>query len=189
MPRAASCLTSGCTRSRPRRGDRYSRMSYAHHNGVAWPAYFASVWAFVFACLHLAWATGWYIALDEQQARTAFGQPGFLVYDLVVAAVCVFGIGVALALVRPWGQRLPRGVVGALAWAGTAILVLRSGGAVVQGLYFVAIGSFVLRAMHLWDAWFCLGALLFGLGTWKYWSAGRHSPPNKALHPTPARRS
>ncbi len=140
------------------------------HDRTSWFGYAAASWAFTFGCLHLAWATGWYIGLEKQQAQSAFAHPWFLVYDLVVAGMCALGVGVATALVRPWGLRLPRRAVGGIAAAGTALLALRGGAAVAQAISLAARNEFVLRPMHLWDAWFCLGALLFALATWKYWT-------------------
>jgi hypothetical protein len=143
-------------------GGKYGRMS--------WAGYGAVLWAFAFACFHVVWAAGWYVGLDAQQARAAFAHPGFLAYDLVVVVLCLFAGVVALAFVRPWGQRLPRRQVGLIGWAGTVLLALRGGAAIIVAVQAAAAGSFSLRPMHVWDAWFCLGALLFGLSTWRYWA-------------------
>lgn len=81
-----------------------------------WVAYAAAVWALTFSALHVVWAAGWYVGLDQESARRAFQQPWFLTYDLVVAAVCLVGAAVALALVQPWGRLAPRRLIGVLAW-------------------------------------------------------------------------
>ena len=145
---------------------------------VPWAAYGAALWALIFAVFHVIWATGWYIGLDPEQARIAFAKTSFLVYDLVVAGVCAFAVPVALALALPWGRRLPRRLVGLFAWSGTGLLVLRSA-SVVQVVYLVASGRFVVDYRILWELWFYLGATLFGLATWRFWRIELPSaPPN-----------
>jgi len=135
-----------------------------------WIGYAAAVWALVFAAFHVVWATGWYVGLDQEPASTAFARRWFLTYDLVVAGMFVFAVPVALALFQPWGRRVPRWLLGLLAWSGTGLLTLRGAGGVIQTAYFAAVG----RPLHArWDAWFCLGAVLFGLSTWAYWRERR----------------
>lgn len=140
-------------------------------NDGSWLGYAAALWALIFGFLHIVWAAGWYIGLEAEQARKAFEQPWFLAYDVAVAGVCLFAVAIALALVRPWGRRLPRRVVGALAWAGTGLLMLRAGGSLIQVLYQAVTGSFDARPMHLWELWFYVGAILFGLSTWRFSTA------------------
>ncbi len=146
-------------------------MTDADSDRRSWPAYGAALWALIFAGVHIAWAAGWHIGLRAEQAQKAFNQRWFLIYDLVVAAMCVVAVPVALALVRPWGRRLPARLPGLLAWGGTALLVLRSGGSIIQLLYKVLKGSFVANPMYLWEAWFYLGAVLFGVSAWKFSAA------------------
>jgi hypothetical protein len=125
----------------------------------------------IFGLFHIVWATGWYVGLEPELARQAFEQTWFRAYDLAVAAICLFAIVLALALVRPWGRRLPRRAVGVVAWTGTSLLMLRSVTSVTQVLYSVVNGSFVLRPMHVWELWFYVGAILFGLASWRFWTA------------------
>jgi hypothetical protein len=143
----------------------------------SWVAYAAALWALIFAGFHVIWATGWYVGLDPKVARIAFAKTPFFVYDLVVAGICAFAVPVALALAMPWGGRLPRRWVGLVAWIGTGLLVIRSVGSVVQTVYLIGRGQFVVEFSGLWELWFYLGATLFGLGTWRYW---RHRAPLNA---------
>ncbi len=136
---------------------------------ISWPAYAAALWALIFAVFHTIWATGWYVGLDQEQARIAFAKTPFLVYDLVVAGICAFAVPVALALAMPWGRRLPRGLLGLFAWGGTGLLVLRSVASVVQTLYLIGSGQFVVEFRGLWELWFYLGATLFSIATWRFW--------------------
>ena len=134
----------------------------------SWFGYGAALWALVFATLHIAWALGWYVGLDQESARQAFQRRWFLVYDLVAAGLCVVAIAVALAITQQWGQRLPYSLVSKLAWGGTALLALRGGAGVVQDVYVAALGVNLRAAAVLWDLWFCVGALLFGVSVWKF---------------------
>jgi hypothetical protein len=137
--------------------------------GGSWVAYGAALWALVFAVLHVVWATGWYIGLPTEWAQKAFAQPWFLAYDLVVAGIGSLAVLVALALVRPWGRRLPRWLVGLFAWGGTGLLVLGCVVSVVRILYLVVKGTFVAHPMYPGNLFFYLGAVLFGLSTWRFW--------------------
>ena len=139
----------------------------------SWAGYGAALWALIFAALHVVWATGWYVGLDQELSQKAFQQRWFLVYDLVVAGLCALAVAVALALVQPWGRRLPRWLVGLLAWSGTGLLVLRGGGGALQTAYVAATGRDVLEPMRFWEGWFCLGAVLFSLSAWKFSRASR----------------
>ena len=139
----------------------------------SWAGYAAASWALIFAVLHVVWATGWHIGLDEELSRKAFQQRWFLIYDLVIAGLCAVAVWVALALVQPWGKRLPRLLVGGLAWCGSAVLVLRGGAGAAQTAYVAATGRSIFTVYRLWEVWFCLGALLFGLSTWRFWHTSR----------------
>ena len=144
-------------------------MSSYNRFRIPWAAYAAALWALIFALFHLIWATGWYVGLDPEQARLAFAKTPFLVYDLVVAGMCAFAVPVALALAMPWGQRLPRRLVSLFAWSGTALLVLRSVASIIQTVYLIGSGQFVVESRGLWELWFYLGATLFSIGTWRFW--------------------
>ncbi len=137
--------------------------AHSHRVAGAWAGYGAALWALVFTLLHVIWAAGWYVGLQQDQARKAFQKTWFLVYDLVIAGMCGLAVVVALALVQPWGQRVPRRLLSMLAWCGTGLLVLRVGGGFVETAYLMVVGKYTFEPMHLWDFWFCLGAVLFGL--------------------------
>lgn len=144
---------------------------------VSWFGYGAALWALIFAALHVAWALGWYVGLDQESARQAFQRRWFLMYDLVAAALCVVAFAVALALSQQWGQRLPYSLVLKLAWVGTALLALRGVAGVAQDIYLAAFGGNLRTAAVLWDVWFGLGAMLFGISVWQFWRAQAESSP------------
>jgi len=134
----------------------------------SWVGYSAALWALIFAGLHVVWAMGWYIGLHQELAEKAFQRQWFLVYDLVAAGLCLLAAVVALALVQPWGRRLPRSLIHLLAWSGAGLLVLRGAAGVMQAVYYLAIGGNKLDVFALWAIWFCLGAVLFGMSIWRF---------------------
>jgi hypothetical protein len=140
-----------------------------------WVGYAAAGWAFVFTFLHVAWALGWYIALSDEVARIAFDQTWKLIYDIVIAGMCALAVVVALALVQPWGRRVSQRWLNILAVSGTALLVLRGGGGLIQTVYLIARGRYSPEPMHLYEVWFCLGAFLFAATLWRSarWPDGR----------------
>jgi hypothetical protein len=135
----------------------------------AWPAFAAAAWALVFGAVHAAWALGWRAGLTPGQARNADASPWFAVYALVVVVVCGVAILVAWNLARPRPPRRERTarILGAAAWVGTGVLVLRAGGSVVPALQSLLDGRSLLWILP-WEPWFWLGAALFGASTWRY---------------------
>jgi H+/gluconate symporter-like permease len=140
-------------------------------SGGSWAAYGAAAWSFIFAVLHSVWAAGWYPGLPAAQARKAFQSAGFLIYDVAVAVLCALGVVVAMALARRETLGRTNRLIGMLASSGVAVLALRAGGGLVQILYLVATGRYVPDPMHLYELWFCLGATLFAVSTWRFWRA------------------
>lgn len=133
-----------------------------------WIGRAAACWALIFAAFHIVWAAGWYIGLDQAQAEAAFAVPWKLAYDLVVAGACIVGAGVALALAMPWGQRVPRRLLAALAWSGTGLLAVRAFASLVQAAYFLFTGRLSVRTLGIWEPWFYLGATLFATTLWQW---------------------
>jgi Protein of unknown function (DUF3995) len=133
-----------------------------------WAGYGAAIWALIFAALHVAWAAGWYVGLEAEKAREAFQKPWFLAYDLVVAGLCAVAVFVALAVVQPWGRRMPRRLVIILGWMAAGLLLLRGGAGVVQFVSRLLGGKPVWHPSALWELWFCVGAVLFTLSAWRF---------------------
>ena len=103
---------------------------------------------------------------DPEAARAAFAVPWKYAYNLVAAAMCVIAVPVMLAIAMPWGRRVPRGLIGGLAWIGTGLLVLRAGASVIQAMWIIATGRSV--RLGIWEPWFYLGATLFAIAMWHY---------------------
>ena len=133
-----------------------------------WIEYGAALWALIFAALHIAWAFGWYVGLDAESASKAFERGWFLAYNLIAAGLCAAAVAVALALIQSRGKRFPRSLLNVLAWSVAGILTLRGAAAVVTALYFAAVGRSISSVFSIWDAWFCLGAILFGASVWRF---------------------
>jgi hypothetical protein len=98
----------------------------------------------------------------------------------------VAGAVLALALVRPWGRRVPRRLVGGVAWAASAVLTLYGGQLVAVGALVLAgvigpagpVDRTALRwHVLLWDLWFLVWGLLLGVAAWHY---GRQSRDRRA---------
>lgn len=130
-------------------------------------AYAAALWAAIFAAFHIVWAAGWYPLLDAEGARLAFATPWKWTFDVVVAVVCVVAVPVALAPVMSWGRKAPPRLVYALAWVGSALLVLRSVASLIQAGYLAATGRLRFADLGVWEPWFYVGAVLFSLSTWR----------------------
>jgi hypothetical protein len=144
------------------------RMNGLRHSS-SWVAHAAALWALIFGAFQVIWACGWYVGLDQEQARLAFRKPLFVAYDVVVAGMCALAVLVALAPVQSWGRRLPLRLVRFCAWTGTALLVLRAGASVIEMAYLLTVGRFAIEEVGIWEPWFYLGAILFGFSTWRYW--------------------
>src|SRR5262245_444616 len=108
--------------------------------------------------------------LEPEMARKAFQRTWFLVYDLIIAGMCLLGILLALALIQPWGRRLPRWLLGSVGWCAVGLLLLRSGGSMIQMIYWIVTGRGrnLFHPMFLWELWFYIGAVLFSFSFWKF---------------------
>jgi hypothetical protein len=136
-----------------------------YERGSIWAAYGAAIWALIFGVFHIVWAAGWYPLLNAEQARIAFAVPWKWAFDVAVAGMCVIAIPVAMAPATSLGQHVSRPLVFGLAVIGSVLLGLRSIASLVQVGYLIATGRFA--GMGIWEPWFYLGAVLFGLSTWR----------------------
>ena len=130
-----------------------------------WVPYAAAIWASIFAVFHIVWAAGWYPLLNAEGARVAFAVPWKWTFDVAVAGMCVIAIPVVLAPVTSLGRLVPRPLVFGLAVTGSVLLTLRSIASLGQVGYHIATGRFA--GMGIWEPWFYLGAVLFGVSTWQ----------------------
>jgi Protein of unknown function (DUF3995) len=153
-------------------------------------AYAAAAWALVFAAMSFFWAAGGTLGLDtlgneiEREARAR--DPDTIAVVWVTGFLKVLGAVLALALVMPWGRRLPRRLLLIAAWAvGLGLLAYALANFVQHGLMKAgaidtpeALGS-AATTWHLafWDPFWLLGGVLFTLAARQY---GRAAPASAA---------
>jgi hypothetical protein len=141
-------------------------------------AYGACAAAVGYAAVSLYWALGGTAGLDtvggyaETMARSG-GPVALLVISVTVLAKLAGGL-LALALVRPWGRRLPRRALLVAGIGVSAVLILYGGVEVVaEGLAETGVirpaGSVDWTALRwhlgLWDSWFLVWGLLLAAAT------------------------
>lgn len=104
--------------------------------GGAWPGYVACVWGLIFAAVSFYWGSGGTVGLDtiggsiESMAKA--GDPTIFAAVWITGVLKLVGAALGLALVQPWGWRLPRRAVLTLGWAASVLLTLY-GGLLVAG--------------------------------------------------------
>jgi hypothetical protein len=170
--------TEGPAWHQPAAGTRPSR--------TTWAAYAACALALLSAIPSFYWAAGGTIGLDtvggaiEELARAR--DPAGVALGIGAGVLKVAGAVLALALVRPWGRRVPRRLLGGVAWAASMVLTLYGG-------LLVAVGALVLAGVigpagpvdrtalrwHVlvWDLWFLVWGLLLGVAAWHYGGRSR----------------
>ena len=142
--------------------------------------YLAFTWAVFFALANIYLQLGLPDPL-QGGARHHFSG-GITVLNLAVVPIKLVAALVALALVRPWGERLPRHLrrlVLIAAWGACAILV---GYPVIGSLLTVGVQSGILTApptgfkvgggfqtrVLLYGTFFLVAGILFGIAAWDY---------------------
>jgi hypothetical protein len=143
----------------------------------------AWIWAVAFVAIHIYWYLGGRIGHPNPLPDASLDA-----FNVVVAALFVAGVVVPLASVSDWGRAIPRRLLLAALWSGSAILLLRSGAGMVDEVLRVTrlsptgltgltreqvTGSAHPSANILWsgraiDAFFLLGGVLFGLAAHAY---------------------
>lgn len=158
-------------------------------NGATWAAHAATVWAFAFAALSFYWAAGGTIGLGAVGGTIAGigrSQAWFAWVVWLTALAKTVGGMLALSLVRPWGDRFPRGLrLTASAAAGallTMYALLNLGARGLQALGAIPTPASMQSAaawwhLLLWDPWFLAGGVLFLVAAWQFHvSAPRGKP-------------
>lgn len=144
-----------------------------------WPAYACAVVALAFAAISFYWGAGGRAGLSTLGGaieRMALARDPLIVTLVWVTGVLKLAGGLlALALVRPWGHKLPRRWLLAAAWVG-AVLLTSYGVLQVTSLGLVALGvltpsrpiepTALWWRLLLWEPWFLVWGLLLGLTAW-----------------------
>ncbi|GAA0300776.1 hypothetical protein GCM10010302_44190 [Streptomyces polychromogenes] len=145
----------------------------------AWPGYAAAGAAIAYAAPHFWWGSGIGAAFPGDFASAPHGTWEAAIGYWVMGGVALVGALVALALVRPWGRRLPRRTLCALSltasagmtlWGFTyfALRYLLAAGRVVSAPAWAAKDADPQAAWGLfWYALFVLWGLMLGLAAWR----------------------
>jgi hypothetical protein len=144
-------------------------------------AYGAAALAFGYAVVSMYWAFGGSGLVSTVggyvQPFARHGGAGATLVAAAAALAKVVGGLLALALVRPWGRVVPRRWLLGVAAAGSVVLVLYGGAAVVAGALVLSgavhpsgpVDRNALRwHLSLWDLWFLLWGLLLAVATLGY---------------------
>ncbi|GLX19755.1 MULTISPECIES: DUF3995 domain-containing protein [Streptomyces] len=144
----------------------------------AWAGYVAAGAALAYAAPHFWWGAGVGATFPGDFASAPHGTWEAAIGYWVMGAVAVAGAVVALALVRPWGRRLPRRTLCALSltasagmtlWGFTyfAMQGLLAAGRVVSAPAFAAKDAHPQAAWGLfWYGLFVLWGLMLGRAAW-----------------------
>ncbi|MBO2453601.1 DUF3995 domain-containing protein [Actinomadura barringtoniae] len=131
-------------------------------------AYAAAAWGVLFSLVHVYWLAGGRAGLPNGQS--IFDNAPLLVIDVIAIPVSAVAAALALALVRPWGERFARRMLLTAAWGATAVMIVHALPSVVDwaALAVGAKSSGDLTAEErfatfLYEPWFMAGGLLFAL--------------------------
>lgn len=152
----------------------------AHGGRVVWAGYALCAWALFFAAANVYLQLGLPDPLQHGEVHHFTGW--IMALNLGVIPIKLLAALTALALVQPWGERLPRflrGLLIAAGWAGCAILVgypllgtsltalVQSGLLAAPPTGFMVGGGFQIETW-LYGAFFLFAGILFGIVTWSY---------------------
>ncbi|MGK5732059.1 hypothetical protein [Streptomyces sp. URMC 124] len=84
-------------------------------------AYGAALALAPYLLIKVSWVAG--SLLGVLPIGEGFNLPGWVLLNTVTVGMAAIGIALALALVRPWGMRIPGWLVAFVAWAGSGFLV------------------------------------------------------------------
>ncbi|SRR6266496_720028 len=175
--------------------------------GIA-AAYAASLAAYAHAIMDLYWGLGGHALLStvggypERLARQGGVLPVLLALS-ASAAQLIVGL-LALALVRPWGQVIPRALLRLGSAAASAVLVLYGGALVLTGTLVLTgairpSGGVDWTAMRwhtgVWDMWFLVWGILLSVASASYWrrtaraATNPDAPPGAVSRRLPGRAS
>jgi uncharacterized protein DUF3995 len=166
---------------------------------AAWAGYAACAWAFAFAAISFYWAAGGTVGAETigpaivSQAH----EPTFIAILWITGALKLLGGAVALALVQPWGRRLPRWILLAAAWIGGGGAILYGGASFVQHVLMATgaidipagLGATAMRwHLVLWDPWWVVGGILFVTAAWLAHYSERVRGDMDPNHPNPEKK-
>ncbi len=140
--------------------------------GRPFAAYAAFAWMAFFAVVHIYWLVGGTVGLPPGKKLT--DSAGLLIADIIAIPLCMVGAALALALTQTGRARPSPRTLQRLAVATAVVSVVHAGPAMI---------SWVLRplgvedgeltdeerfSLFLYEPFWLLGGILFGLATWEY---------------------
>lgn len=154
----------------------------ARHLSTRWAGYAACAWAVAFAAISFYWAAGGTIGVNTNApaitTHVLARDPSWIAIMWGAGVLKVIAGLLALALVRPWGRAIPHWLLLTAAWGAVAIMGVYEGGAsLIQHALMVAgvigtpegLGATSARwHLLLWDPWWLIGGILFGIAAWEY---------------------
>ncbi|MCP2340502.1 DUF3995 domain-containing protein [Actinomadura rupiterrae] len=134
-------------------------------------AYTAAVWGVLFSAVHVYWLADGRLGLPD--GRSIYSTPALLVIDVIAIPASLGAAGMALALIRPWGRRLPRRALAGAVWGTTAVLLVHALPSIPDWIGLIAgardaadFSSEERFTTFLYEPWFMTGGVLFGLAAW-----------------------
>ncbi|GLW73187.1 hypothetical protein Kpho02_54860 [Kitasatospora phosalacinea] len=139
----------------------------------------AAAWSALFALVHLYWLLGGRVGLPDE--LSVLDNTPLLVVDVAAVPLCAAAAATALALVSPWGARIPRRRL-LLAARATALLLIVHAAPSVPDWAALALGrrsaadldAMTCFATFLYEPFFLAGGLLFALAA--FGRAARRGP-------------
>ncbi len=139
---------------------------------AGWARYAACGWGIAFAAVHLYWALGGTMGLPPGWSLRS--NTPLLVIAVIAIPLCLGAAALALALVRPWGRRFPRWLLLSATWGVAALFVIHAAPALpdyvglVLGRRAGALTPPDRFDLFLYEPWFLVGGIVFGLAAWGY---------------------
>ncbi|MCG7346284.1 DUF3995 domain-containing protein [Sporosarcina sp. ACRSL] len=150
-------------------------------NQMKWAGYAACIWSLLYIPIHIYWAFGGMALMPgvlQDEAMWEAVNWGASVMLLVAALL-------ALSLVHPWGKSIPRGLLLVMGWTACIVPFLHAVyGYVTKGLLLAGIirseffdfsvwatvnfEKWILTDLLLFEPWFLIAGILFGLASLHY---------------------
>ncbi len=144
-----------------------------------WPGYAAASAAFAFAAVSFYWGLGGTAGVSSLggsiEQRALAHDPLIIALAWITGGLKIAGGLLALALVQPWGRRLPRRLLLVTTWSG-AVLLSVYGALQLTGVALIKLGvvtptapvdpTVLLWRLLLWEPWFLVWGLLLGMTAW-----------------------
>lgn len=150
-----------------------------------WAAYAACAWCAAYVLPHLYLALGGTAILPTFNPAVA-GVPQLRQINWIASLVLAAAAVLPLAFVQPWGRRIPRWMLLSAAWLGCVVpaahglygIVDRAN--IIAGLtpldaraFTLPQDSWVLWDLLVYEPWFLIAGILFGLSGWYFPSTPR----------------